>query len=171
MRSFCYILTILSFAGCLCAQDLTLAIKSQDGEGSKGQITASFTNNGKNEIGILRPLDGSMWRWHMPYYDFSVFDSQGDPVKIGGRCGHSGLWANTKWPDDYLVVLRPGTSWSVDLHLPFEIPENDNYHVTLSYIYESTTGRKKLNMPYPEGLWVGVLKSNLIKLPRKRDEP
>lgn len=158
----------LAFAASLPAQELSLRIAPFEDSRYEGRITATFSNDSKQVIKLLRPLDGSEWRWHKPYYDFSVFNSKGEQMKLALRCGLSGLYSNLKWPDDYLLVLEPGTKKSVDLDLPFEIPSEGDYQVTLSYIYDSTPDKKILNADYPEDLWKGITKSNLITIPLKQ---
>lgn len=126
-------------------------------------LVAVFSNQTKSDITILKPLDGSMWCWHMPYYDFSVFNSAGNSVKIGGRCGLSGLWANTEWPKDYLVVIKSGEAFELPLTLPHHL-EDGRYQVTLAYVYSNDGTRKMLNHKYPEKIWRGKLKSNLVSI-------
>ncbi|HUG19831.1 MAG TPA: hypothetical protein VMM56_12685 [Planctomycetaceae bacterium] len=46
----------------------------------------------------------------MPHYKLDVSGEDGKTLKLSSRCGHSGLWANMKWPDDYVVTLRPQES-------------------------------------------------------------
>ncbi len=128
-------------------------------------FVAVFSNRTNGDVTILKPLDGSMWCWHMPYYDFSVYDSTGRSVSIGGRCKLSGLWAGTEWPKDYLIIIKAGESFELPLSFfPFDL-EDGQYQVALSYIYsnDGTRNRKGLSYDYPKDLWTGRLKSNIVQ--------
>ncbi len=137
---------------------VSLSLKKND-----RSLVAIFNNQTKSTVTILKPLDGSMWCWHMPYYDFSVFDSVGRPVKIGGRCGLSGLWADTEWPKDYLVVIKSGEAFELPLRLPHHL-EDGRYQVSLTYVFSNDGTRKILNHKYPDKVWRGRLKSNLVSI-------
>ena len=83
----------------------------------------SIQNTGKADVVILKPLDGSLWSWRLPYYSFIVKDQSGKMLTMMGRCGNTGLWGGTKWPDDYLLVLKPGEQFKKTFPLIFVVPE------------------------------------------------
>src|SRR5690349_1368657 len=78
-------------------------------------LVVRFRNMGRDSVFILKPMDGSKECLHMPYYRFTVLDAAGQPLQLrrDRMCNHSGLWAQTKWPADYLVELKPGGSLEI----------------------------------------------------------
>lgn len=114
-----------------------------------------FTNLSARELGIFKPLDGSEWEWHQPFYRFIITNDQGEALPLGGRCWTSGLWADTQWPDDYLIVLKPGEVYEKWVIIPCRIPAADRYLVSFEYVYDKVPAGKGLELPVPPGAWIG----------------
>lgn len=134
---------------------------------NRNPVIVRFTNTTNNPISILRPLDGSLWCWHMPHYKLEVEDKKGKKLKLSGRCGNSGLWANRKWPGDYVVKLFPNESFEKEIGIYHRVEENGEYKLTFSYSYFAN----KTNLPnvkYPNGLWQGTATSKPITLKLKK---
>ena len=130
-------------------------------------VIVRFTNTHNRTIKILRPLDGSEWGWHIPHYRFTVSDSSGKAVELDGRCGISGLWANIKWPDDYIIQILPGDSYEMQVGIPHAIPADGDYRVTFEYVYDPKTV-SKAQIVYPDGLWSGTARAKDITLRLKK---
>ncbi len=122
-----------------------------------------FTNTSNKPIQILRPLDGSLWGWHMPHYKLDIVGQDGKSLPLGPRCGVSGLWAHMKWPKEYIITMKPGESVDQEIWSHHMIPEDGTYTVTFSYTYKS--GTTSLNPEkYPDGLWEGEAKSKSVNV-------
>jgi hypothetical protein len=132
------------------------------------KVKVTLRNTGRESIRILKPLDGSDYCWHLPFYRFSVKDKAGNPVPLGSRCGVSGLWADTKWPDDYLLVLKPGGSFSTEFYLPQRIPADGIYKVKFEYVMDLTLKEKQFK--YPNGLWQGIAVSREMDFKLKKQD-
>ena len=128
---------------------------------NRNPVIVRFTNTTNKPISILRPLDGSLWCWHRPYYKLEVQDADRRGLDLAARCGVSGLWADTKWPDDYMVDLFPGESFEKELGIHHPIPADGEYTVTFSYIYFSDATKAETRT-YPSGLWQGTARSKPI---------
>lgn len=116
---------------------LTVTLDKRDG-------TIVFQNAGPSPVYILKPIDGSVDGRLMPSYRFTVRDPDGQPVKLKPiKCGCCGVWANTKWPQDYLVEIKPGTSYRVDTGWGwhFDIRRDGPHTVSFEYIYQPTNER------------------------------
>jgi hypothetical protein len=117
-------------------------------------VQVRLTNEGQSEVIVFRPLDGSDYCWHLPYYRFEVESSSGEALKPQVRCAMSGVWADTTWPASYAVRLAPGESFEVTLDPP-QIVEPGTYKVRFAYEYrleEEVQGA----FPTPPGAWIGV---------------
>ena len=95
-----------------------------------------FRNTGDEPVVVLRPLDGSTWGWYWPVYRFHVSDAAGTALELGGRCGVSGLWAETRWPEDYIVSIPAGSTELMAVDVPFELERDATYTVFLEYIVD-----------------------------------
>jgi len=134
-------------------------------------FAVSIRNTGKDDVTILKPLDGSDYSLHLPFYRFIVKDQNGTMLSMGSRCGISGLWADTKWPDDYLLVLRSGEEFKKTFPLCFVVPEDGEYELRFEYVMDlKTYPRKGKLRRYPEQVWKGAVSSETktFKL-RKQD--
>ena len=117
-------------------------------------VLVRLTNESKSEVIVFRPLDGSDFGWHLPYYRFEVTRMNGEVLKPLGRCGVSGLWAETMWPASYAVRLAPGESYDVKLDPP-QITEAGTYKVRFAYEYQVDNAAQEA-FPTPKGAWVGI---------------
>jgi len=136
--------------------------------GYSNPVILKFTNKSTDVIRILKPLDGSLSSWHMPYYQFEVEDENGTSLQLPPRCGISGLWGHTKWPDDYLVAVEPDASYQMEIGIVHSIPHTGQYQVTFSYILFPEKAYN-LGLKYPENLWTGHAKSKPIYLLLKKN--
>jgi hypothetical protein len=137
----------------------------------KNYFEVTVANNGNEDIVILKPLDGSQWSWHLPFYRFTVIDEQGRVSAMGARCGISGLWANTKWPADYIVTLKPGESFKKTLEVLFAIPEDGEYQVKFEYVMElEKDPHKGTFLEYPVEVWKGTAESEVKTYFLKKQE-
>jgi len=130
---------------------------------NRNPVIVRFTNRENQSIRILRPLDGSKWSWHMPYYRFTVEDADGVPLEMLTRCGVSGLWANLEWPDDYVIQILPGDSYEMQVGIPYPIPTDGEYTVSFEYVYDPKPAAKS-GIEYPDGLWEGHARSEETRL-------
>lgn len=151
-------------------------IKDDQGQ-CKGYFDILFTNTSDEAVKILKPLDGSFFGWHQPHYKFQVLNSEDEELKFVSRCKFSGLWANTEFPENYLVEVPANESTKITGVLPYTIPESGEYKVSLEYVYDYTnvpasikgSGEEPWNQPV-EGVWEGSLKSNEITLQLKKND-
>lgn len=127
-------------------------------------LAATFTNTGTEPLRILKPLDGSEWCLIMPHYRLTITDSQGKEVQLRPRCGLYGHpYTGTKWPDDYLVTLPPGESYTHPLHLHcHKLPAAGVYNLRFEYLFAPKTDTTP-GGAYPPGLWRGEAVSNTIQ--------
>ena len=130
---------------------------------NRNPVIVRFTNTTNKPIRILRPLDGSLWCWHMPHYKLDVVDEDGKQLQLSGRCGNSGLWANMKWPDDYVVTIRPTESFEKEVGINHVIPKDGECTVRFSYTYADTNTQLE-TVKYPDALWEGTVESKPINL-------
>lgn len=100
------------------------------------RVLVRFRNTGDEPVVVLRPLDGSTWGWYWPVYRFHVSDAAGTALELGGRCGVSGLWAETRWPEDYIVSIPAGSTELMAVDVPFELERDATYTVFLEYIVD-----------------------------------
>src|SRR4051794_30030758 len=91
----------------------------------------------------------------MPHYRFTLWNAAHQPLKLTPRCGLSGLWANTRWPQDYLVEIKPGASFAVELPLPCDIERPGPHTVAFEYVYQP----KEERFAPPPGAWRGSVKA------------
>lgn len=128
-------------------------------------VIVRFTNRTNKTLKILRPLDGSEWSWHMPYYRFTILDGTGQALKLSSRCGVSGLWSGIKWPDDYVIQIRAGDSYEMQVGIPHIVPSEGDYKVSFEYVFDSKEkSSRKTGITYPDGLWEGRASSKEVKL-------
>ena len=124
----------------------------------------NFHNKGKTPLQVLKPIDGSEWCWVMPHYRLALVDEVGKKAHLVSRCGNHGLpYGDTRWPDDYLVVVPPGKSHFHPLDADLYNREGGRYTAVFEYKFlpgtESGPGPEN---PYPPGLWRGKAVSNEI---------
>lgn len=121
-------------------------------------VQISFHNDTPKPVYILKPVDGSFPCWHMPYYRFTVRHPDGRILRFGNGCGRwcSGLWADTKWPQDYLVEIPPGESYERQRTVYYlNLERSGAYTVSFEYVYEPT---EELFTPPPQA-WRGSVKA------------
>lgn len=152
-------------------QDLTVEVLPLTKEKSLSNwnlVIIKFTNNSSNGIKILKPLDGSLYSWHMPYYLLDVEDQNDTKLKLTPRCGVSGLWANTEWPSDYIIEIAPNSSFELEVGIHHIIPEAGQYTITFSYICIPEKAKFNNNLKYPANIWKGKATSKQVKLELKK---
>ena len=118
------------------AASLAVEIVNVDHDRHSTYATVRLSNRSDEPITVIDPLDGSQWGWHMPHYLFEIRDESGNPADYHLRCGVSGLWADTQWPDSYLRTLQPGEHHERRLHTGRMVTEPGRYSVTFRYRYE-----------------------------------
>lgn len=126
-------------------------------------VTIRFENRSAHEIRLLRPLDGSDRGWIQPHYQLTVKTLGGLKIlPLKRECALIGLWANTRWPDDYLVALLPGGAWEMRLRSGYRPSKGRSYLVSFAYTFEppaNIAGQPRRHLEYPESLWSGTASS------------
>ena len=138
--------------------------KAEDDKSNRVRIR--FTNPHDTEtIRLLKPLDGSLYCWLMPHYEFTVKDDLGVDAKLGARCGHFGSpWGGTNWPDDYVIDLGPSESHDETVYLPQAITRNGEYQISFNYVFTPKAGEKTPGGAHPVDLWHGTASSKPIQM-------
>jgi hypothetical protein len=127
-------------------------------------LTARFVNKGRGPIRILKPLDGSQWCWIMPHYRLTVIDDRDREAALAPRCKLYGFpYSGTAWPADYLVTIPAGGDYTLPLSHNHVLREAGTYRVRLEYLFTPKADRTP-GGPYPAGLWVGSVISNLLEV-------
>ncbi|PXA02876.1 hypothetical protein DDZ13_14905 [Coraliomargarita sinensis] len=133
---------------------------------STRDILLVFKNTSKENQRILRPLDGSTRNAYYPHYDIHlVSTSSMEPVERIGGCMPYGLWADRKWPEEYLIEIAPNKSKTVKLRLPYEFKDSESYALFFQYRMSEEILREekalrdtKLNWyRYPQNIWTGTV--------------
>lgn len=124
-----------------------------------GFTVVRFINRGNAPLTVFRPLDGSTSGWHWPHYRFDVTSEDGTHLPLPPRCGISGLWADTTWPEDYAVVLKPGEAFELPVRIP-QIRDAGKYRVRFTYEIRDTPGKKTLGLERPDGTWFGSVSTD-----------
>lgn len=128
-------------------------------------VIVRFRNISDRPVTILRPLDGSSWGWYMPEYRFAATDDAGQELELSGRCGVSGLWHQTTWPDSYLVEIPAGSTHVMRQHLPYQIEHGKVYTVALEYVVDPDAlpeAQQAQSLGIPAAAWVGSARSEPI---------
>ena len=118
-------------------------------------VIIHFRNEGEEPVSILKPLTLANWKLHMPYYRLTALDAKGKPLEESGYCGTWQLPTNTQWPQDYIVEIKPGKSYDVELALPFEVKHDGRYTLTFEYVYQPVNEA----FAPPAEAWRGTLKT------------
>jgi hypothetical protein len=127
-------------------------------------LTARFVNAGRDPVRILKPFDGSEWCWIMPHYRLTVIDGNDREATMLPRCKLYGFpYFQTKWPDDYLVTIPAGGEFSLPVGHNHALREAGPYRVRLECLFAPKVARTA-GGPYLEGLWVGSVISNTVKV-------
>jgi hypothetical protein len=124
------------------------------------EVTLRFRNWSGVSGYLLKPLDGSEWCKFMPHYRWTPVGPAGKPLSRRSRCAHCGTWSNTKWPDDYLVELKPGASWEITRQLPLRVEQPGMHRVRFEYEYLPGPN----DFPQPARAWRGRLVSAEVDL-------
>lgn len=113
-------------------------------------VTATFRNQAKGPIMILRPIDGCGAGWRVVAYEWSVTDARGRAVsrRSSGRCGN----VNAIQKAD-LVTLANGASYDVKtagsflspVAQMFDLSKPGTYKITLTYAFDPD--RKERGIP------------------------
>ena len=157
---------VLGLSGCG-GSAIPTAVSSERSVGLKLELSDSplavqFVNTSDKPIRILKPSDGSEWCWIMPYYKLTVTDTLGREIPRAKRCGNFGSpYFNTKWPDDYLVAIPPGTTYQHPLCHSHELPAAGTYTLRFEYVFTPDIDTTP-DGPYPPDLWRGEVSSNSI---------
>lgn len=158
---------LLVFAAPEPAPALTAEIRQAEKPGSilANHFEICLRNTGTNTLFILKPLDGSLWSWMLPFYRFAVSDTKGRKLGMPQRFKFGGLWGGTRWPDDYLVKLLPGESFSTVLDLCYPIPEDGEYDVLFEYVMDTAQDPNRgVLLTYPPEAWNGKAASRPIRI-------
>ena len=142
------------------------------------EVEIEFTNTSDAPVQIVKRLDGSFYGWYQPHYKFSATNSQGSELELLSRCGNSGLWSQTTFPESYLVTLEPGESHSETGHLPFAVSKTGQFNITFEYIYnyeayKASSPKNTGDFPWTqavEGVWQGNVRSDSITLELKKND-
>lgn len=157
------IIALLGLVGCTTPDKTTDASTALKLEISNSPLTVKFINTSAQPIKISKPLDGSEHCWIMPHYKLMVTDHQGRPVPLSGRCGLYGFpEGSTRLPDNYLVTIPPGASYSRQLELTHDIPKSGMYKLCFHYVFYPGNNNRP-DHRYPRGLWSGEVTSNTIE--------
>ena len=62
------------------------------------RFEVTIRNASDGPLSILKPVNGSMWSWYLPFYAFHVSDAGGVSLKMARRHFISGLYPGTRWP-------------------------------------------------------------------------
>lgn len=129
-------------------------------------IVVRFENLSRRPVNLLRPLDGSEWGWHLPFYDVQMTDSAGKSVPLGGRCGVSGLYSDAKWPEDYRFQILPGDACERHVDIAREHELSGKFSVRFRYTYDSTvaSASRDSGIQYPQDLWSGSTASEPLEI-------
>ena len=135
-----------------------------------------ISNESKDTIRILKPLDGSYESWIMPHYKFTLDDGKGSKFDGFPRCGFFGHpYDGTIWPNDYIIELQPGEAHELESRLPFVIPQAGEYTVTFRYVFipdsEQLTTNPPGDLKYPTKLWRGSATSRPLRVKLKARLP
>lgn len=144
---------------------IRLELETHRCDKGRGSIIVRFRNVSDQPVTILRPLDGSSWGWYMPGYRFTVTDEAGNELGLSGRCGVSGLWHETTWPDSYLVEIPAGSTHVMRPHVPYQIEHGMAYTVTMEYVVDPdalSERQKAQSLEIPAVAWAGSVKSEPI---------
>jgi hypothetical protein len=127
-------------------------------------VIIRFRNAGPNPVSVLKALDGSVECWHMPYYRFTIWNADRQPLKTGPRCAHSGLWVDTRWPQDYLVEIKPGANFDEEVAIPCKVEQEGPHTIAFEYVYQP--GKEEFDPP--PSAWRGSVKAPEVVLNLKR---
>ena len=136
-------------------------------------LLATFKNESTSNIRILRPIGGSEWPVFSiePSYELSISDVSGVALPIKGHCKVVGPFTDTRWPDDYVVMLSPGESIAIKVYITATVPEDGAYSVRLKYRF---TGKAKYPLPTMKAdlsgraIWNGEVESAVTQLKLKK---
>jgi hypothetical protein len=130
-------------------------------------LAVKFVNTGKEPLRVLKPIDGSEWCWIMPYYKLTVVDDRDREVGFAERCKLYGApYFDTRWPDDYVVTIQPGKSYTRPLSHNHALRTEGTYRVRFEYRFEPKTDDLpgSADAKYPPGLWRGSAISNAVEV-------
>jgi hypothetical protein len=131
-------------------------------------LAVKFINTGKEPVRILKPVDGSEWGWVMPHYKLTAIDGRDREVGLAARCKLYGApYMGTKWPDDYVVTIRPSESRTHPISLlSLSIRTEGMYRLRFEYRFTpKADGLPGLaDAPYPPDLWRGSVTSNEVEV-------
>jgi hypothetical protein len=76
----------------------------------------------------------------------------------------AGLWEGRRWPQDYLVPIKPGAGFETEEALPCEVEKDGPHTIAFEYVYQP----KDEQFAPPAGAWRGSVKSVPVVLHLKR---
>lgn len=130
-------------------------------------LTVRFTNTSDSTVRIIRPLDGSTDGRIAPFYRITTKDSKGIITPEGPSCGNFGLWASTKWPGDYVIMIPPGHTHEVPVSLHLQLAAGMPYTFAFEYampaqVQPDTNALGSTSLRYPENVWRGTIQAKEI---------
>jgi hypothetical protein len=131
------------------------------------ELESIFTNKSSQPVTFLEPQGGSFNNLINPFYQLTVFDSNGRSLrKIPGDANI----AQPVYNESTQFSLEPGNSHSIKFllrHFP-EMRQPGQYQIQLTYITRETDVAYGFvldePMNWPEDVFVGVLESNKITI-------
>jgi len=125
------------------------------------QLRVRFSNHGVESLRIVRPMDGSEHGWISPAYDVGIVDGNGKPYPMMTRCKLFGEpFSGTRWPEDYVVEVKPGEHVEILVWVSFVLPETGTYPVSFSYSYDPARTKWRVT----GGAWEGTVHASPTKV-------
>lgn len=121
-------------------------------------VRIRIENVSDDPVHIMKPLDGSFWNWHLPFYRLEVIGHDGKVLPNQERLPMSGLWADTKFPEDYEVVLAPGERFEMEKIMPTVVPSAGVYRVRFEYLFDPKLSWRD-PWTYPDTMWIGRVRA------------
>ncbi len=138
----------------------------------QGAVRVSFENESTERKVFLSPLDGSFDSTFQPHYIFTVKDSKGREIPFQYTDIPAGTWAETTWPDDYLITVEAGeTEYILIVVSQLQNQVEGKYRINLRYEYDrDETKPTKGVLHYPVEVWEGTLRSKTIRVEVRNEE-
>jgi|WetSurMetagenome_2_1015567.scaffolds.fasta_scaffold34687_2 hypothetical protein len=139
-------------------------------DGHRVAVAVEFANHGLEPLTFITPQDGSEWGWLDPKYLYKVTPEGQDPLGIFMRCGLFG----GRYDKTTLFTVPPGESrFILTRNLPYRLPAKGRVAMSLTYEVspKPTPGRGNTLDKWPEGMFIGSLRSDEIGFDPSQAEP